>query len=181
MFRVSHVEWRFQQYMAHAVIQVSINFKEQHTLPGITGKGVIVKKHVGWVLVKKKKKKRAQQKEGGKASKTQGLETENSKRAQNLENSEMANGQKQRAWENVAEDEAGKVNQGRRRGLGAILVPAQLPLQATGNEWKLLDRETSIAYGGQQCGGKGCESGRGEGVQNIRRPVRKLFQQPLRQ
>lgn len=40
----------------------------------------------------KKKKKRAQQKEGGKASKTQGLETESSKKAWNLENSEMANG-----------------------------------------------------------------------------------------
>lgn len=29
-----------------------ITFKDQHTLSGIAGKGVRIKKHVGWVLVK---------------------------------------------------------------------------------------------------------------------------------
>lgn len=67
--------------MAHPTVQVSTNLKDQHTPPGIAGKGVTVAKRVGWVLMKHHLAERVRQ--GLQGSRSARVETQSSKRAQN--------------------------------------------------------------------------------------------------
>lgn len=110
-FRGCHVERCFQEYMAHAIVQVSTDFQEQHTLPGISGKGIIVKKYVGQVLVKRKKKGSGRKSEERlsrfKACICRDVDQEKGREFQKTVRWPVA---RNRAQEKVAGDEAGKMS-----------------------------------------------------------------------
>lgn len=76
--------------MAHTIMQVSTDFTDQHALPGISGKSIVVE--TPGLGCSKKNGMAEEMRKGFQGSRSACVEIQNSKRHRILENSEMVGG-----------------------------------------------------------------------------------------